>query len=296
MFPRFQNDVEKMKRLTSTLRRRWKLGVCVLVLFLLKFLIGPLPDANTWFFADSGEVVSPFWTKEDVSVKIESHFKNLNFSYRLEEKKCDSRVVVLLLTRPNGFEKRQQIRVSWANKKNLPADWSVRFIIGAQTSRDVEIELQLENQNFNDLVRYDGRDSYKNLFLKTHAIFSFVTNFCPHAQFVIKADDDADLQFLLIDNHLQNRTESFFCHKFVGARPFRNPLSRWYVPYSDYSPTVFPPYCSGTAYAVTARSIPRLLDAMKNESFIPMEDVFFTGILSQRLHIPIQSLDLFPAK
>lgn len=120
--------------------------------------------------------------------------------------------------------------ISFLCLQKLPTGYLIRFVVGAQTDYETEVELQMEEQMHADLVRYDARDSYRQLFVKTHALFTWQQLFCPQARWLIKADDDAELDLWQIDEKFRadaNRTDGFVCMIQSGHRPFRNPFSKW---------------------------------------------------------------------
>ncbi|KAI6186053.1 Beta-1,3-galactosyltransferase 1-like protein [Aphelenchoides besseyi] len=274
-------------------RRVWTLAV--ISIFGVCLLVFSFQEEGIWFSDDSQPLILPFWNEEDRRVNVEIVYRNRNLSYQLAKpsKVCGSfRVLVFILTRPNGFRKREELRESWTNPESLPSDWLVRFVVGAQNDYETETRLQAESQKHGDLIRYNARDSYRNLFLKTHALFSW-SSFCSRSRFVIKADDDSRLNFTAIDLELKEQLNGFLCSVQRGHRPFRNPFSKLYVPRSVYSAAVYPDYCQGNGYAVSTRTISTILKTIRETNFFPLEDVYFTGIMAKRLEIPLHDSKLF---
>ncbi|KAI6198489.1 Hexosyltransferase [Aphelenchoides besseyi] len=195
-------------------RRVWTLAV--ISIFGVCLLVFSFQEEGIWFSDDSQPLILPFWNEEDRRVNVEIVYRNRNLSYQLAKpsKVCGSfRVLVFILTRPNGFRKREELRESWTNPESLPSDWLVRFVVGAQNDYETETRLQAESQKHGDLIRYNARDSYRNLFLKTHALFSW-SSFCSRSRFVIKADDDSRLNFTAIDLELKEQLKTGSCVRF----------------------------------------------------------------------------------
>ena len=76
-----------------------------------------------------------------------------------------------------------------------------------------------------------------------------------------------------------------------AARPVRDRRSKWFTPTSIYADEFYPPYASGTGYALGASVVRRLVAVVDAESAaaaeIPrpfwLEDVYFTGMLAASL-------------
>lgn len=70
-----------------------------------------------------------------------------------------------------------------------------------------------------------------------------------------------------------------------GAKPFRNPSSKYYVPNSVYSEAEYPNYLSGAAYLLSAdvaRSIMMTALFTNRCPYLYFEDIFLTGICASK--------------
>jgi hypothetical protein len=84
------------------------------------------------------------------------------------------------------------------------------------------------------LIRYDYRDSYRNLVIKTHAAFEWFRWNCEDVKYFIKADEDAVLHLQRIDYFVREEFDSItekdsnfvFCNIQRKHHPFRNPFSK----------------------------------------------------------------------
>uniref|UniRef100_A0A914Q202 Hexosyltransferase n=1 Tax=Panagrolaimus davidi TaxID=227884 RepID=A0A914Q202_9BILA len=63
--------------------------------------------------------------------------------------------------------------------------------------------------------------------------------------------------------------------KFIGANAPK------YIPEYAFNETIFPNFCSGPTYLLTAKAIPAILKETPKHYFIQTEDAFFTGIVSE---------------
>jgi len=59
-----------------------------------------------------------------------------------------------------------------------------------------------EKEVYNDFIKADFQDSYRNLTLKTVHMLDWVQSYCSHAKFFMKTDDDVFLNVPAILNFL----------------------------------------------------------------------------------------------
>jgi len=122
-------------------------------------------------------------------------------------------------------------------------------------------------------------DGYRWLTNKTVVGLRWAQTFCPSARFVLKTDDDGfNVPQRFVDYLLGVET-----HRFIGGycftvMPDRRESSKFFVPYSMYPDQYYPTYCSGPAYVMSRSAVDSILSASSNVSFLPMEDVFVTGV------------------
>lgn len=96
-------------------------------------------------------------------------------------------VVVIVVSAPNHFEKRQLVRQSWANRLN----WGRHvFLTGQTTSVTWQKKIEHESQSFGDIVQLDMMDSYDILTVKSVALLHWAKKFCDRVPFILKCDDD----------------------------------------------------------------------------------------------------------
>lgn len=110
-----------------------------------------------------------------------------------------------------------------------------------------------------------------------------MSEFCPTAKFILKADDDiyADI-FQIIDvllEELINSQKTFACENMGGNSPDRTNTSKWYVPKEIFPDDAYPDYCSGSAYLVRAEDASKIYSISNRTKFLWVDDVFVTGVL-----------------
>ena len=224
--------------------------------------------------------------------------------------------VFLVHSRPDHFRQRRAIRATWGGVRDLGDGWGARtvFLLGrgngggggadkATTSdspgMDVEGEVAQEAARYGDLVVGSFVDHYHNLTYKHVMALRWAVHRCPHATFLVKADDDAFIDVPAL-RALLSRTFSIppprrtlACNVLpAGMQPQR--AGKWAVSHHDYPWTEYPPYCAGLAYVIT----PALADQLVRVAqagvapWVWVDDVWVTGLLAEVLRLRPHYLNL----
>lgn len=231
----------------------------------------------------------PFtWILKNESV---CHRENLNINR--------TNILLLLVTSSRShFGERSVFRNTWGSSYDAGYNnWTIRlvFLLGQgnilkKTEGEINQEdkrLLGEHESYGDLIQGNFVDTYRNLSYKHLMGYKYVLNFCQQASLVIKVDDDV---FIDIPKWVQWRTEDMlrgerapvmYCYTYGGARPRRNPKSKWHVSVEEYSDDYYPDYCMGGAYAMTVNYINRIYASSNFAKFLWIEDAFVTGVLRE---------------
>lgn len=118
-----------------------------------------------------------------------------NFAYLMEQPACEAHIVILILvhTAPGNRKKRSLIRQTWGMPQMTQGNSPLRlvFLLGAvQPHADIQHQLEEENARYMDMVQGNFHDAYRNMTYKHVMALKWFNQYCPHAQFLIKADDD----------------------------------------------------------------------------------------------------------
>uniref|UniRef100_A0A914Q3H6 Hexosyltransferase n=1 Tax=Panagrolaimus davidi TaxID=227884 RepID=A0A914Q3H6_9BILA len=262
---------------------------CYLIYLTAKFI---KPDN----YYSVNEITRKVWKRSSENEKnVENFlmgFKDFNISYQFFTDKrleCNEKQIVIIIpSRPNGFDNRMGIRSSWL--QNLPPNVIYKFILGSTKNETLQELIKNEDEEFQDLIFSTLHESYSNLTLKTYSIFQWTQKYCPTAKYLLKTDDDTvvDVRRLQywIEKHFDRYNYIFdekviFCKVWTNSTPFRDPEHKWYIPEYAFNETVFPNFCSGPTYLLTAKAIPAILKETPKHYFIQTEDAFFTGIVSE---------------
>ena len=209
------------------------------------------------------------------------------------EQNPDVKLLMLVPSAVDHFTQRKTIRNTWGSvaEKHL-GPMRLGFVLGTSENQTINDLIYGESLEYGDIIQADFVDSYYHLTIKSVLMLKWVAMRCPHAQYFLKADDDTFVNVGIIANILG--TERFLSkEKFIGgyvhtgAQPSRIPEEKYYISEDDYPYEEYPPYASGSAYVMTGPTAVDLFDASKVvQPFIPMEDVFVTGLCAEHIDAP----------
>ena len=208
-------------------------------------------------------------------------------------------LLVLIHTRPRNKLHRNLIRGTWAKSMNKNISSRVRyiFLIGNSSHNH---QIWKENKLFGDLILQDFMDSYLNLTLKTLMGFEWGRNFCPQAKMIMKTDDDVLVnvqQILLLIHDVKYQTDLVYgdCYKNntpVRNEPIQKNLRKFYTPFWRYPHQIYPPYCRGIGYIISAQNVDGILSISSNIPFFEWEDVYI-GLCLKALGSKVQNIKKF---
>ncbi|KAI6208759.1 Hexosyltransferase [Aphelenchoides besseyi] len=200
--------------------------------------------------------------------------------------------LVIVISRPEDFYAREMIRKTWMKetvKQTLGLSSPV-FLVGRRSDQELNSLLDEEQQQYGDVIRYTVDDTYKLLYVKVHAAFSWQQQFCPHVRYLLKTDDDTVVDLNRLDHYVRTEfnpllvehPKSFFCNRWKGHKPFRDPNNRWFVSSKEYNRTVFPTFCQGCSYLLSTAAVASLLNNTATVKSIHLEDVLYTGLVAEK--------------
>ncbi|NWT08396.1 B3GL1 acetylgalactosaminyltransferase, partial [Vireo altiloquus] len=200
-------------------------------------------------------------------------------------------LVILVASRPRNVKARQAIRITWGSRGSW---WGQRvltlFLLGQDVRGEDEVTaLSVEDESilYGDIIHQDFMDTYDNLTLKTIMAFQWFSEFCSHARFFMKTDDDVFIntpnlvKFLLQLNSSEN---VFTGYPFIDNFAFRGSDEKRYISYEEYPFKLFPPYCSGLGYILDGKLALRTYELMSHVKPLKFEDVY-VGICLNMLKV-----------
>jgi hypothetical protein len=238
----------------------------------------------------------------------------LSFRYLINIPSCSAvtntsanqSVFIALISAPYHFKERNDIRETWlvhlksALEKNLLGMARFGFFLGQTKNDSIQKRIKEESQKHGDIIQIDMDDSYRNLTLKGIAVLNWVRQHCAKVDLVFKVDDDVyvnvhNLVHFVRSNYQSNN--SLFGYGNFGFYPIRMELgysedyAKWDMTFEEYPWSYYPNYVNGPAYFMHASVVVPLLAASQTTPLIPFEDVFLTGMCTEKAGVKMQYSD-----
>ncbi|XP_008979535.1 lactosylceramide 1,3-N-acetyl-beta-D-glucosaminyltransferase [Callithrix jacchus] len=223
------------------------------------------------------------------------------YQYLINHKeKCKAQDVLLLLfvkSAPENYDRRSTIRKTWGNENyaqsQLKANIKTLFALGTPNpleGKEMQRKLVMEDQKYSDIIQQDFVDSFYNLTLKLLLQFSWANTYCPHAKFLMTADDDIFIHMPNLIEYLQSLeqigVQDFWIGRVHrGAPPIRDKSSKYYVSYEMYQWPAYPDYTAGAAYVISGDVAAKVYEASQTlNSSLYIDDVFM-GLCANKMGI-----------
>jgi beta-1,3-galactosyltransferase 1 len=204
-------------------------------------------------------------------------------------------LLVMICSRPDGFEIRSAIRETWGRKH---ADASFFFLLG-EVKNDylLQHKVEVEHIRYGDTIQERFVDTYNNLSIKSVNMLKLFNKHCAKSHlFLMKVDDDVFLNVNKVVRALALRTRHtglLLGRVRSHTKPFRSRSSKWYMPYKWYRPKTYPPFVCGPAYVMSVDVALKLYKCAMKHQLIYIEDVYLTGICARLMQIKPKNNDLF---
>jgi hypothetical protein len=108
--------------------------------------------------------------------------------------------LVYVHTKPMNFKRRMTQRETWLKRSMFPK-LRFAFMMGKVDDAELHKQLLMEQSVYNDIVKADFLDTYRNLSHKGMMAMKWIAEFCPHAEFIMKVDDDIVVNLFAIMRH-----------------------------------------------------------------------------------------------
>lgn len=208
----------------------------------------------------------------------------VNEPFLCNEQKVD--LIIVVCSSLDHFKQRNAIRETWGNYTERKVSIKIVFLVGTWIDR----RLSKINKTFSeevsekkDIVQGNFIDSYSNLTLKSIFMLRWLKTYCNQSKYILKTDDDMYINIPNLFRALNKQviTDFIMGNLIVGARPVQDKASKWYTPKSVFPVEFYPPYFSGTAYAISGSALPKLYNVSETLKPFWLEDVFITGLCAQ---------------
>lgn len=206
---------------------------------------------------------------------------------------CDESPFLLLVIKSliPHFDRRQAIRETWG-RAGVFGNRTVAtvFLLGNTLPMDHFPDLlgmlRHEEELHKDLLQWDYRDTFFNLTLKEVLFLEWFSQECPHAQYILKGDDDVFVNTLRIIDFLEglseNKVEDFFIGDVISnAGPHRDRKLKYFIPESMFVGQ-YPSYAGGGGYLYSGELALRLFNVSRQVALYPIDDVY-TGMCLKKL-------------
>lgn len=201
-------------------------------------------------------------------------------------------LLLVIKSSPGNYERREVLRKTWAKDRQHNGVWIRRIFISGTTGDGFEKIrmnklLELEQQEYNDIVQWDFTDTLFNLTLKQVLFMEWLDKNCPNAPFLFNGDDDVFAHTENMVEYLQSLKDNYGSrHLFTGhliqyVGPIRHSSSKYYVPVQVQESDSYPPYCGGGGFLLsryTASVIHRMSESIL---ILPIDDVYMGMCLAK---------------
>eukprot|EP00057_Strongylocentrotus_purpuratus_P000618 XP_001179708.2 PREDICTED: beta-1,3-galactosyltransferase 1-like isoform X2 [Strongylocentrotus purpuratus] len=196
-------------------------------------------------------------------------------------------LLVLVATIHKNVGHRKTIRETWGSPGEINGNNIITLFLLAKPSKgntEYQRIVEEESASYHDIIMSDFQDSYKNLTLKTIMGMKWVSQFCPHANYVMKTDDDMIVIYENLFRYLSSTSiprNNFVSCIVIRAKPNRIVGHRWHVPKSIYPGEWYPPFCSGAGYVMSGDVARNVYTISLHTPFLYLEDVYMGLCLFQ---------------
>ncbi|RZC32725.1 Galactosyl T domain containing protein [Asbolus verrucosus] len=220
-----------------------------------------------------------------------------NFTFTILNLPCNETTPLLLIlvhSDPKNVETRNTLRQTWG--RNTPLI-KVLFVTGLVRRPALKQLLELENEEYGDLIQGSFYDAYRNMTYKHVMVFKYAIYHCPQAKYILKTDDDVFvniplmMNFLNVDLSPYGGSRMLFCTLKRKAMVLRSWRSKWRVSFKEYPAKTYPPYCLGWAILYSPDVVFELYREAQKADYFWIDDVHITGTLAGRIHVNHVDID-----
>lgn len=225
-----------------------------------------------------------------------------NFNYTINPNNCDENVITWIVTSYSGEPSpRSALRRAYPNEELQIFGIKRIFLLGlldeeTKAIRRITQKALLDEASiYNDILQGNFIEAYRNLTYKHLMGLKWVFDNCKNTHHVIKMDDDIivnlyELTTLLKNHPIEPNVIAGYVMK--NMIPIREPANKWFTNEHEFPFEVYPDYVSGWLYITHLKTVERLIEQTKlHNKYFWIDDIFFTGILTNDLNIKLRSMN-----
>ncbi|KFP85622.1 Putative UDP-GlcNAc:betaGal beta-1,3-N-acetylglucosaminyltransferase LOC402377, partial [Acanthisitta chloris] len=204
---------------------------------------------------------------------------------------CSDREIFLLIlvcSSPENRTRRNVIRQTWGNVTDTEGYAVLTlFAVGKAAAVTTQLELNEEAQQHRDILEGSFIDSPETQTQKLMMAVEWTVTFCPHARYILKADEDVFVGVPSLAGYLLSLTqlEDTYLGRVIHHRvPDRDPKSSGFVPTQQYPEEFYPDYCDGRAF-VMSQDVARKVYVAAREVPVVVPPDIFVGLCAKKAGI-----------
>lgn len=221
------------------------------------------------------------------------------FKYLISKSECNFDIsddiipyfIIAVNSNPLNKEMRQTIRESWGSFAKYV---QIFFFLGDAESGEIQRQIEMEDQEFSDIIQGNFVDCQHNLAYKHVMMLKWFTETCDTSKYLAKVDDDVFVNIPAIYDFLsENRNTSDF---LMGDyhKPSKCPRNgTWAVTYEEYPSSFYPAYATRHSIIYSRDVVNKLFKESHLVKYFWVEDVFVTGILRIQTNIDISPISKY---
>ncbi|XP_022066290.2 N-acetyllactosaminide beta-1,3-N-acetylglucosaminyltransferase 3 [Acanthochromis polyacanthus] len=232
------------------------------------------------------------------------------------DKSADVFLLLVIKSSPANYDRREVLRKTWAKERLHKGVWIRRIFISGTSGAGFEKNrlnkiLELEQQEYHDIIQWDFSDTFYNLTLKQILFLEWMERNCPNARFLLNGDDDVFAHTGNMVEYLQSLKDNdgskhlFTGHLIQNVGPIRSSGSKYYIPVQVQESNSYPPYCGGGGFLLSGHTALVIYNMSLSITILPIDDVYMgiclakaglgpsshMGVKTAGLHIPSSTLD-----
>ena len=194
-------------------------------------------------------------------------------------------LLILVLTYHSNAEARKVIRDTWGGVRQYRGvNIQTRFVFGLHHDVNLNNQPHYESNVYGDVIQVQLYDHYRSLTEKVLMALDWSSKHCNQAKYVLKTDDDSfNHPARFVDYLLDVQHNVFIGGYCFTVYPDYRESSKHYINPNLYPYVYYPTYCSGPGYVLSKHAIAIILQNYQNVKYLPMEDVFITGMIRETM-------------